>query len=48
MPKTEVAEGVWCVECEFFEVPDDDGVRCLSCGCPVARHRQAVVVAEDA
>lgn len=44
---TEVAEGVWCADCEFFE--DDDYIsmgRCSSCGCPASTHQTAVVVVE--
>jgi len=44
--KTEVAAGVWCVSCEFFEVEDFGPDRCLACGCPSEAHLPAVVVAE--
>lgn len=40
-----VAEGVWCRDCEFFEVPDMDGGRCLACGCDEGRHIDVEVVA---
>lgn len=42
--RTEVAEGVWCKECEFFETPDPDGDKCIACGCLWSVHADAVVV----
>ena len=50
MQRTEVAEGVWCHDCEFFEIEDmTDGnaPTCMACGCPKGRHSAAVVIAED-
>lgn len=47
MTETEVAEGTWCLDCEFFEIPDDDGDRCMACGCPTSRHRVAKVIVRD-
>lgn len=44
MPGQIVADGTWCTECEYFEVPDDDGTTCLACGCPVSVHAPALVV----
>lgn len=44
MNRVTVAEGVWCTECERFEVQDDDGTWCIACGCHVAHHREAEVV----
>lgn len=45
MPRVEYAEGVWCVSCEVFEVPDFSvGGRCLGCGCSEENHRTVVVV----
>lgn len=42
--RTVVAEGVWCEECEIFEVPDWDGSRCMNCGCSDLKHVEAEVV----
>ena len=52
MADIEVAEGVWCVGCEWFEVPDfgietEDGESCLACGCPGSDHREAKVIAKE-
>lgn len=46
MEKEEVAEGVWCHDCEFFEVEDFDPEAevCLACGCNPSRHSKAVVL----
>lgn len=41
-----VAEGVWCGQCEFFEVPDfdPDNGQCLACGCSEKAHSEVEVV----
>ena len=44
MNKTIVAEGTWCTNCEFFEVGDWDGDRCMACGCDRSEHNDAEVV----
>ena len=44
MMDTIVAEGVWCAECEYFEVEDFDGDNCLPCGCERSVHYDAEVV----
>lgn len=43
-----VAEGVWCRDCEYFEVPDpgSDG-RCMACGCPEEAHVNVEVVTTE-
>ena len=40
-----VASGLWCTNCGFFEEQDDDdGVRCVACGCAYSDHIVATVV----
>lgn len=45
--KTIAAEGTWCSNCEFFEVPDFDDGKCLACGCREIAHSDAQVVIEE-
>lgn len=57
MARVEVAQGVWCADCEYFEVPDWDGevtiaedllqVSCMACGCGGDRHQIAAVIVEE-
>ena len=48
MEKTIVAEGVWCAECERFEVEDfDDDDNCMACGCEKGVHYDAEIVTKQ-
>lgn len=48
MVKTILAEGVWCHECEFFEVPDfgefSGEAHCNACGCSKSKHVDVEVI----
>ena len=45
--KSIAAEGVWCPNCEVFEVEDISAIGCLACGCARSIHQVAEVVVED-
>lgn len=45
MTEEEVAEGVWCIDCEHFEVNDVTGYDwCPACGCHGSKHKMARVM----
>lgn len=48
-----LAKGLWCAECEFFEpfetldTANGPWTPCEGCGCPLASHQSAAVVADE-
>lgn len=47
MATEEVATGMWCPACGFFEQDERDGDRCMSCGCDWHIHQVAKIVVEE-
>lgn len=46
-PQETVANGLWCAQCEYFELTSDTEIHrgdCQACGCPAEEHHRAKVM----